>query len=309
MTSSLKPSYTEMARYYICSFALFFDLFFSLAFLLSLMRTFTELTTHQEWIALQMAGLSKKRLLFPFFLFAAVLSTFFLVHLEWIFPKAKEFVLSVQKKSSNKPADLYSFSLPDQSDLIYHRANELKTELFDVFWVRTSHDIWHMKSLRIDVSPAEGRFVNHIVRNTNRQLEKGESFDSVCFPDLAFHLEELQDQGIAFEDLSLSSLFRKTFSQTADKATLLSHLLHKLSTYFVPFLIVFTVAPFYLKFSRTNRWFLLSACLLFGLITVKVVLDGMLILGENQVVPPLIAILGPLVFVCIWRLPSFLKMH
>jgi hypothetical protein len=41
----------------------------------------------------------------------------------------------------------------------------------------------------------------------------------------------------------------------------------------------------------------------------KVILDGMLILGENQVLPSYVAIFGPILFVLSVSLPNFARMR
>lgn len=98
--------------YYLRSFAVQLDLFLPLAFLLTILKVLFNLTSRLELLSLQMAGLSKKRILIPFFAFAFLLSAACYANHEYLMPSAgtaaKEFKTEHSKK---KPGNSNSFIL------------------------------------------------------------------------------------------------------------------------------------------------------------------------------------------------------
>jgi lipopolysaccharide export LptBFGC system permease protein LptF len=101
---------------------------------------------------------------------------------------------------------------------------------------------------------------------------------------------------VAYENRSLSTLFHQALSDSADKPNIFSHLHYKLALPLFPFLILLAIGPFSLKFSRSLPFFFFAACALFAFAALCTILDGMLILGENRVLSPFIAIWTPLLF-------------
>ncbi len=297
-------------RYYLNTFATLFELFLSLSFLLAILRVLIDCNQRRELLALQMAGLSKKRFLLPFFLVAGGLSGLCYLNSQWVAPYAQETVdifRSAHKTKKKKTPRLYSLSLEDDSELVYQHFDAEKRELFDVFWVRTPNDIWHMKYLEIE--SLHGRYVHHLIRNPEKQLEKQASFSTRSFPELPWNEEAILHRFVPFENRSLSTLFTQVAVLSSDRASVLSHLLYKMAMPLLPLLLLLTLAPTTLRFSRDQPTFLLVTCSLFGFIALKVVLDGMLILGENQVLSPLIALLAPIGLLIVFSFPSFRRMQ
>lgn len=306
-----KSSASEIALYYLYSFSSFLDLFLTLTFLLTILRVLFDLNHHRELVALQVAGLSKKRLLTPFFAFAAFLSLVSYLNIEYLAPSAQDVALAFKishkpKKKKEDTIHVYSVFLPDNSELVYQNFDRSKQELFDVFWLRSPHDIWHMKTLQID--PLRGHYVNHLKRNANRQMEKAESFVVRDFPDLPWSEEVALNRFIPFQNRSLSTLFVQACSDSAQRSSILSHLYYKLLSPLMPFLVLFAIGPICMRFSRNQPLFLIIAASIFAFISIKVVLDGMLILGENQVLPATAAIFGPIVLAFAFSLPAFARM-
>jgi lipopolysaccharide export system permease protein len=307
-----KSGFSEIALYYLYTFATLLELFLTLAFLLSTIRILFDLSSHRELLALQMAGLSKKKLLTPFFLFATALSLVSYVNGQWLGPDAQQVTESFKisykpKKNKSDRIHVHSIVLEDKSELVYRNYNKEKKELFDVFWVRKPDDIWHMKYL--EISPIKGRYVNHLVRGQNKQFEKSESFVEHFFADLPWNEEVLLHRVIPLESRPLSMLLVQAFADSAENRSLLSHLYYKLLVPLMPFLVLIAIAPIAMRYSRNQPLFLIVATSIFGLIALKVILDGMLILGENQVLPATVAILGPVALVLALSIPSFVKMR
>ncbi len=306
-----KSSFSEIIIFYLHTFASLLDLFLTLTFLLAAMRTLFDLNQHREIVALQMAGISKKKLLSPFFLLASVLSLVCYVNTQWLAPDAQEIAsaFKLSHKSKNNKIDqprVFSVSLKDDSELIYHRFDKQKKELFDVFWICSPTDIWHMKTLKID--PLEGSYVHHLGRNGSKQLEKLESFEKKDFSDLAWDNEIVLNRFTPYGSRSISTLFLQAFTCKADRRIVFSHLYYKLLVPLMPLFALFAITPISMVYSRNRPIFLITAYSIFGFIALKITLDGMLILGENQVLPSYVAILGPMILLLSFCLPSFARM-
>ncbi len=290
-----KSNFREISLFYLFSFSSLLDLFFTLTFLLATMRVLHDLNAHREILALQIAGLSKKRLLSPFFYFAAILSVICYGNIEWVHPHSGAAVQSF--KSIYKPKNhlekvrIHTVALEDQSELIYQSYDPIKKELFDVFWVRSFNDIWHMQTL--SVVDLKGTFVNHLTRG-QKKLEKSQSFPTKIFTEIPWKKEALLHKIIPFENRSISSLFLEAFANTSERRVVFTHLYYKLLIPLTTFLVIFGIGPASLTFSRTSPFFLTAAASIFFFLALKIVLDGMLILGENQVLPAFLAIWSPI---------------
>ncbi len=307
-----KSSFSEITLFYLHSFASLLDLFFTLTFLLAVMRILIKLNTGRELVALQMAGISKKRLLSPFFVFAGFLSLLCYLNSQWFSPDAQELASTFKsshktKKNKVQKTPLFTVSLEDESELIYQSFEKEKKELFDVFWVRTEQDIWHMKTLKTDT--LDGYYVNHLTRNGLKQFEKGESFLIKNFSELPWNEEIVLHRFVPYESRSISTLLLQACSYPADARIVFSHLYYKLIVPLMPFLVLFALGPIAMRYSRNQPIFLVAAYSIFTLIALKVILDGMLILGENQVLPSYVAILSPMAVVLLLSLPSFVRMR
>lgn len=307
-----KSSFVDIIHFYLNIFASLLDLFLTLTFLLATMRVLIDLTSHREIVALQMAGISKRKLLAPFFIFAACLSFICYMNTQWFAPDAQE--LTSEFKSAHKTkkikvqqAKIFTVSLEDESELIYQRFDKTTRELFDVFWVKAPDDIWHMKSLKID--SLEGRYVNHLTRNNAKQFERAESFPTRVFSELPWDDEVVLHRFVPYESRSISTLFLQAISFPSEGRIIFSHLYYKLLVPLMPFLVLFAVAPYTMRYARSRPVFLITAYSIFGFIALKVTLDGMLILGENQVLPSYVAIWGPILFALAFSLPTFARMR
>lgn len=298
----------EIARYYCYTFANQIGFFFPLTFLLASLKVFLDLNQHHELVALQMAGLSQKKLLSPFFAFAMLLVLTSYAHQEWLSPTtqlAANTFRSQHEKHNKKIETPHLFNVPlqDQSEMIYQDFKN--NELFDVFWIKNNKDFWHIKYLKLN--PSTGFFADHFQRTSSGLMEKIESFSEKVFPEIAFDPNICLESFIPFENRSLSTLLRQVFKKNSERKHVLCHLQYNLASPLVCFLILFAIAPLVIRFSRSKQGFLITAGSLFAFIAFKTILDGMMILGENQVMPSSIAIWAPLLVVFSLSLPKFIK--
>lgn len=286
----------ELFLYYMRHLSMHLDLFFSLSLLLSCLKVLNDLNQHHELVALQMAGISRKKLLFPFYILAATLSCLSYANAQWFAPHAQDAIEDFQRAHAKKKKKIaqehvHSISLNDRSELVYQSIHG--QTLFDAFWIRSVDDIWHIKRLEL-TDPPLGHFVDHLVRGKDKQFQKTDSFDQYVFPQLSWPEEVSLYRFIPFENRPLTLLAHQALSQSADQSKIFAHLNYKLALPLLPFLVLFAIAPVTMRFSRQKPLFLIAACCLFGFISLMTLLEGLLILGENQVFPPYLATWGPL---------------
>jgi lipopolysaccharide export LptBFGC system permease protein LptF len=60
------------------------------------------LNSHNEWVALQIAGLSQKKLLSPFFAFALFIAIASYANQEWIIPSSQNYTENFRSQHSKK---------------------------------------------------------------------------------------------------------------------------------------------------------------------------------------------------------------
>jgi lipopolysaccharide export system permease protein len=238
-----------------------------------------------------MAGLSRKKLLLPFFFFATILSTFGYLNHEYFSGKAisaadqfKTIHSKTKKKHRCSKDRVQSLILEDQSELIYQHFDGEKKELFDVFWIRSDQDLWYMKIFSFATNPPIGYFADHMIRE--QLLQKQESFEKKIFDEFPSQQTITHKPFIPFESRPLSTLFRDSHTTTAEGPSIKIHLHYKLALPLLPLLFLLIAAPFGFMFSRKNPFFLIVSLSLFGFIICRTLFDSLLILGENKVLPP-----------------------
>jgi lipopolysaccharide export LptBFGC system permease protein LptF len=279
--------------YYGYSFCLQLKLFGAVAFVLACLKALFDLAMHLEFVALQMGGLSRSRILMPFLWCGAVVALLLYANQQWVVPNVDEQVEAFQAAHRKRPkkkdaGNVYSMPLEDGSEWVYHRLNGDRNSLQDLFWIRSGDEIWHVKELFLE-DPLRGVAVDRFVRNEQHLLEKRESFDSHLFTGIEFCKEDLDRRFVPLDRRSISSLRQHHAS---------AHLHYQIALPLLPGLLVWVLAPFALQFRRTGRLFALTAIAILGLVALWTFFDGLLILGENQVIPgwalwtPLMALAG-----------------
>lgn len=298
--------FLEIVKYYAYTFSNHHAFFFPLTFLFASLKVFLDLNRHHELVALQMAGLSQKKLLTPFFAFAFLLVLASYSHQEWLAPTtqtvATSFRIQHGKHKKKNISHLHNVTLQDQSEIIYQSFQN--NELFDVYWIRNNKDVWYMKYLKLN--PTKGLFVDHFQRTTS-ELEKTESFTEISFPQIAFDPNVQLENFIPLQNRRLSTLLTQAFKKNSERKNVLCHLHYTLASPLASILLLLGIAPLSFRFSRSKNALVITALSLFGFVSLKTILDGMLILGENQVIPSFAAIWGPILVIFAFVFPKFIK--
>jgi len=154
-----------------------------------------------------------------------------------------------------------------------------------------------MKTLSLKPVPT-GHGVDHLVRT--KQLEKTECFEHRVFSELP---QITESPFIPLEHRPISLLWKQAIKPNAR-----SHLHSKLMMPLLPVLTLLVIAPFALTFSRKKRAGVFVALSLFGFVTLTTLCESLLILGENQVLPPLVAIWTPVWLILVLAMPRFARL-
>jgi lipopolysaccharide export system permease protein len=298
--------FSDILIYYTHQFIKRASLLIPLGLMVASIKVLSSLNQSRELVALQTAGLKLNTLLKPFLIFAAAASLFNYASAEFFLPSslnyADDFHRSHFRHSFRgyRKEPMHVLHLKDQSRLIYQTYNSEKDLFFDVIWLISPEEIWRMKYLKADPKDPVGYFVDHLKRRQDGLMEKAASFENYRFEALKWRQEMTQKGHVPIENKSLSdlvSLFYKKGVSSYAKPEILTQFLFKSVTPLLPLLAVIAVAPFCVQYSRKTPLFFIYAAALFGFLSIFALLNAGVILGENQVLHPLVAILLP--FCCI----------
>lgn len=142
-----------------------------------------------------------------------------------------------------------------------------------------------------------------------KQIIKKESFREREFPNIPWDKEAILHKVVPYDNRPLSTLFAQALIDSTERPPVLTHLYYKLFAPLIPLLVLIAIAPISLRFSRSRPLFFIVAGSLFGLISLKVILDGLLILGETQVLPALVAMGSPIALLLFLTIPPFVRMR
>lgn len=294
---------SHIITYYLFQFIKRASLLLPLSLLIATLKTLFTMNAKGELIALQASGLSLRKILSPFFFLATLSMLFNLISSEWILPSSLNYLDQFRENHfkhshrGNRKEPIHVLTLKDRSKIIYRLEDREKKLFCDVFWVRSSDEIWRMQSLSSDPKQPIGFFVDHLLRNPEGYLEKQESFDTYHFSDFKWEKDRIGKGQIPLENRKISQLYRLLFdpkiTSNYERGEILTHLLFKCMSPLISFIVILAAAPFCLKHSRQLPIFFTYTICLFGFVAFFALMDAAVILGENQVLPPSFSILFP----------------
>ncbi|MCH9609074.1 MAG: hypothetical protein S4CHLAM45_08370 [Chlamydiales bacterium] len=274
-------TFIDTLQYYLYQFTQHAQILVTVALMLSTIKVLTTLNTRREIVALAAAGLSLKRLTSPFLTAAFICMVFLYANFQWIEPRAtvKLEAFEAEYFKGGEKAKTHETHLKDGSLLLYHHY-DLKTHaLYDLFWIKELNTIYHIKQL--DLSSSLGHYVDLIERKGDF-MSVEESFPSLLFP-------QMEIDTTTFLPKSLLQKMREPKWDTA--------LFYKLTIPFATLFAVVATFPFCLKFTRHLPTYFIYTFSLFGLISYFTIVQASVILGQSQVLAPLLAIMAPPIFV------------
>lgn len=293
----------SIALYYLNQFLKRLDFLIPMALLLSTIKVLTTLNSRNEWTVFQVAGLSTRTLLRPFFVAAAACSMFLWTNFEFLLPSAlqniDEFRIANFHGShlAKRRELIHLIPLKDNSKLLYQSYLADKHQLFDVLWIKSQNEIWRMKYLSADPTKPEARYVDHLVRSAAGVLEKKESYDTLTLNELKWHPRMARKGLVPFEQKKISELVRlakNPNSSPYEIPRIKTALAFKVAVPFLAPIIVIALAPVCLTFSRLRSLFFIYAIGLFALFALYMLLDSLTILSDHGILSPILSVVFPL---------------
>lgn len=302
-TKNAKVQLSDIGLYYFYQFIKRATLLIPLGLMVASIKVLCTLNTRRELLALQASGISLKRLLRPFFAIAVACTLLNYVSTEFLLPHSLNYADEFHHSNFHRPGKenrkepIHVIHLKDHTKLIYQIYDPHKASFFDVIWLISANDIWRMKYLKADVKDPVGQSVDHLKRNKDGIFERIESYDSYRFETLKWNQDMAGKRPIPVENRSISELFRLFFQKKSttsyDKPEIFTQFLYKATLPLLSLLVIVATAPFCIRYSRSTQTFFIYAIALFGFVSFFTLMNGAVILGENQTASPLWTILFP----------------
>jgi lipopolysaccharide export system permease protein len=300
-----KFSVLKIISYYLSQIFKRMPLLLPLALLISTIKVLSSLNLHKELVALQSSGLELKKILAPFWVLACFCTLLGYVNEELVIPRIATYLDEAKlarsknplKVSKNKPFTILYLS--DSSKLVYQNVDKEKKAFFDVYWIRSYNDIWRMKYLSTDPQKPLGEFVDHIARTNSGFLEKKESYEQCILPSLKWKTSELSKKQTTSKYKKISKLAAFLMKGEGDsfhaKGEATTYLCYKLVMPLMPFLMLLGIVPYCVTYSRNPSIILLYGVSILCFVVFFTLMDSLIIIGENQTVPPYIIMWLPFV--------------
>ena len=274
--------------------AIFFkrlDLLAPLTFLISIITTISSMHKANELIAFEVSGISKSKIVTPFFLLSlAACLTLYCCH-QFIIPKTSSWLIDEQKHfvKVKNPENFEVRILCDGSRIIY---TPQQNSLTDLYWIQSHKEIWHFEKVSFEEEFPIGIHVDKMQKNALGQFTKTASYHKYSLPAAFLKAKpKIEKRG----SLSIFTLFflltKHVFSLTSDKGYIYSLLCYKMITPWFSTMIVTALLPILLPYRKriktTNLYLIGTLCFFLFHTLIK----ASIILAEHYVVSPLLTII------------------
>ncbi|MDF2549160.1 MAG: hypothetical protein K0S07_227 [Chlamydiales bacterium] len=293
-------SWFDIAKRYSYIFVQRADILVPFAFLIASIKTLAALKESHALIALRASGIPLKVILQPFLRSALLLVGLLYFSFERILPPAMDELEQMQAYHAPLFAkeSIKELQLENGDKLLYQSFNSFTNTFFDVYWIRSIDDIYHIKYLIPDSTHTEGRFVDHFQRDpATRKITIGAYYPLKLFPELSFKVTHLKTALTPPQFQPLSKLWqqlpRNWKELTDQQAEILTAFCFKM---LLPWLSLFALimpAPYLVKSQRLFSPFPVYALSIFSLLAFYLLLDAATILAETRVLHPFTALLIP----------------
>jgi lipopolysaccharide export system permease protein len=292
----------QILVYYSLQFIKRQDIMIPLALLISSLKTLFSLNTKGELVALQSSGIAKRTLLKPLFLFAFLCASFSFLSNERLLPTSLNALDKFQhehlrhSKRNQRQEPIHVLTLSDRSKIIYHQEDPTTHLYHNVFWIKSPQEIWHMQTLSSNLNYPTGSYIDILKRNEKGNFEKTHSFDHHTFK-FKVEVDTTGKGQTPLENYSISQLIKLCFKKSTLSAyeypQALAQLLAKLLTPLLSPFVLIASAPFCLRYSRSQPLFAIYAASLFGFIALFTCIDAAILLCENLILSPYVALVIP----------------
>ncbi len=292
--------FVDCLLYYVFQFTKRADILIPIALLIATVKVLTTLNIRNEIVALLSGGVPLKSLMRPFLFAGAICAALLYLNFQFLQPFSLSSINAFEEnhlKERSGKHPIGALPLADNTLLIYQKFDPENQAFFDAYWYKDHDLIYRIENLYPYEEIPIGKNVVVLARD-NGQLRRTETFDTLPFPGIQFDKKSLFSAFHPPRSQSLTQLFLNLgWSKilTDKEAEAQSVFLYKLTIPLACLLVVIAPAPFCLRFGRSLPVFFIYALSLFGIITFFTFVNACAILGQSQVIPPLWALLTPLV--------------
>jgi lipopolysaccharide export system permease protein len=290
--------------YYSLQFVKHLDILLPLALLVSTIKVLRSMSERHELLALQAAGVPTMKIAAPFVRIAILFVVCNFCLTEFFLPASTKYTEHFQTTHLKRPAleknRLRVLELKDGSRLAFQRFDKKTNTFHDLFWVKSSDDLWRIKTMTLDTNnpkaPPLCRFVDHIVRGSDGGLHKVDSHEEISLKELkpgSYQLKKHQDP---YESYSLSKLFKLLFKKNSERAEITAELFMKSIRPFLSLLAILAIVPFCMHYSRLSSPMPLYTLGIFGTIAYYVTIHAGGILTQNQITSSWLCLVLPFLF-------------
>ncbi len=311
-------NFLSLLSYYSFQFIKRSNLLIPLALLIASIKVLCSLNASRELVALQASGLKITTILRPFLFIGSLCCLFNWYSMEILHPIALNSLDAFDNyrheiRTPHKEP-FHVLHLADHSKLIYQRHDKTTNQFCDVYWIRSFHDIWRIKSLNADPSTPIASFADHLIRNKEGSIVKAESYNRCLLNQLVWADTHLTRKGmIPIENRKLSQLAEELLQETLltkkEKQEILAQVFYKILMPILSLLVVIAIAPFCTSYNRSIPVFYIYCCALFGLISFFTLMDSCIILGTHGTLHPIVALVAPFGLCSIFFTVKFIKTY
>ncbi len=299
----------DVVLYYLYQFTKRADILIPIGMLIAVVKVLTTSNLRNEIVALVVGGISLKRLMYPFLLAAGASSCLLYLNFQFLQPLSLDrlhtFEENFFKDRAKETATqrVHSLILQDNSLLLYQSYDQKTRALFDAYWLKSSDQLYRIKTLYPFTPTPLGNYVDILVRSSQGEIERTERHTRFLFPEMKFDNKILFTTTYPPRWQSITQLFQNLrWKHTAfgmgkmsdQEAQIATCFFYKLIIPLTPLLTVLAIAPLCLCFGRSLSVFKIYSLSLFGIITFFTLVNSCIILGESQVVSPFLAVMTPI---------------
>lgn len=280
-----------IGKYYLVNLIVEANILVPAALLLATIKVLTAANVRKELIALMAGGISRKKILVPFLLLAFLCTIFLYLNAQYFIPQSKQMLKEIGGNKISRSA-LNTIYLNDSSKIIYQSYDSKNARYFDLFWIRSANDIYHMKYLYDQLPIPLGTFVDHINADSSG-VRKGISYPEKLFSEMNLSGQLTQDRKkVLIANLSFSQLYKKLGNHQS--GPYVAAFIYKLIVPLICFLVVLAPAPLCMRYDRNLSIFSIYGIAIFGFIAFYTLMQSAFILTSSSSLPPLWPILTPM---------------
>lgn len=298
---AIRFEWMMLAEYYGLIFIRRLDVLLPFALLIATASTLQTIWQLHGWVPLLLGGKSIRRLMFPFYTVAVLASIFLLYNEQTLIPLAMKRLNHLESLYFHKGegiSELNTRSILRLKDgqVLFFDAFDAKSEtLFDVWYLPTWNEIWHMEKLDISQKVPLGTTIDHFEKEELSITNKG-FFETKDFEGMHVGWQDLLESAIDPLNLSISDLFlhlKNDYLSPQERAEFTATFLKKILYPMLAILAVLAIVPYFVTFKREASFFLYYLGAVLAFIGFYLLVSSLYVIAAANVFSPYLALVLP----------------